>query len=63
MATALKRAQIAWAAQAGLERLVTFNDEANLPIRGVNTQLGYEPQSPVLLMRGPLAPAAAGPGR
>ncbi|HKP17696.1 MAG TPA: GNAT family N-acetyltransferase [Gaiellaceae bacterium] len=59
IATALKRAQIAWAAAAGFERLVTFNDEVNMAMRGVNAQLGYEARPPVLLVRGPLVSAAA----
>jgi GNAT superfamily N-acetyltransferase len=57
IAAALKRAQIAWAAANGFERLVTYNDEANVPMRRVNALLGYEPQPPTLLFRGPLAPA------
>ena len=55
IATALKNAQIAWAAENGFRRLVTYNDEANLSMRGVNARLGYEPQPPVVLVRGPLA--------
>jgi GNAT superfamily N-acetyltransferase len=55
VATALKSAQIAWAAENGFRRLVTYNDEANLSMRGVNARLGYEPQPPVVLVRGPLA--------
>jgi RimJ/RimL family protein N-acetyltransferase len=55
IATALKRAQIAWAAENGFERLATYNDETNLPMRAVNARLGYEPQPPIVLVRGPLA--------
>jgi mycothiol synthase len=58
IAAALKRAQIAWAAENGFDRLVTYNDEANAPIRGINARLGYEPQPPTLLVLGPLAPPA-----
>jgi GNAT superfamily N-acetyltransferase len=58
IAAALKRAQIGWAAENGFRRLVTYNDEANLPMRGVNARLGYEPQPPVVLVIGPLAPKA-----
>ena len=58
IAAALKRAQIAWAAEHGFDRLVTYNDEANMPMRGVNARLGYEPQPPTLLVLGPLAPGA-----
>jgi hypothetical protein len=32
--------------------------EANLPMRGINARLGYEPQPPLVLVRGPLAPSA-----
>jgi len=57
IATALKRAQIAWAADKCFERLVTYNDEANAPMRGVNARLGYYvPQPPVVLVHGPPAP-------
>jgi mycothiol synthase len=55
IAAALKRAQIAWAAENGFDRLVTYNDEANAPMRGVNARLGYEPQPPTVLVLGPLA--------
>ncbi len=55
IATALKSAQIVWAAENGFERLVTYNDEANGAMRGINAKLGYEPQPPVVLVRGPLA--------
>jgi GNAT superfamily N-acetyltransferase len=57
VATALKRAAIAWAVGAGLEVLETENDEANAPMRAVNARLGYEPLPDLLLMRAPL-PAA-----
>jgi mycothiol synthase len=55
IATALKRAQIAWARNAGFERLVTSNDEANLAMRGINARLGYEPLPGFIQIRGPLA--------
>jgi mycothiol synthase len=55
IATALKRAQIAWAAQNGFERLVTYNHKANASMRGVNARLGYVPQPPVVLVHGPLS--------
>jgi mycothiol synthase len=41
IATALKRAQIAWAAEAGYERLVSGVEERNAPIRRLNERLGY----------------------
>jgi len=62
VATALKRATIAWAIRAGLEELRTGNDEANGPMRAVNARLGYRPRADYLALRGPLAPEPAGPG-
>ena len=59
VATALKRATIAWAIEHGLEALETGNDEANAPMRAVNAKLGYRPIPDDLTMRGPLAPATA----
>lgn len=56
IATALKRATIAWAVQHGLQALETGNDEANAPMRAVNARLGYRPMPDDLSMRGPLAP-------
>jgi GNAT superfamily N-acetyltransferase len=41
IAGALKRAQIAWAAGAGHERLVSANELRNEPIRRLNERLGY----------------------
>jgi RimJ/RimL family protein N-acetyltransferase len=55
IATALKRAQIAWAKAAGFKRIETANDEANTAMRGINARLGYEPMPASLLLRGPLA--------
>ena len=43
IAGALKRAQVAWAAEAGYERLVTAVEERNEPIRRLNERLGYRP--------------------
>jgi GNAT superfamily N-acetyltransferase len=56
VATALKRATIAWAIQHRLETLVTGNDEQNGPMRAVNASLGYTPIPDELGLRGPLAP-------
>jgi GNAT superfamily N-acetyltransferase len=56
VATALKRATIAWAIANGLEALETGNDEDNAPMRAVNARLGYRPMPDWLGMRGPLAP-------
>jgi GNAT superfamily N-acetyltransferase len=56
VATALKRATIAWAIEHGLEILETGNDEGNAPMRAVNARLGYRPIPDMLTLRGPLAP-------
>lgn len=57
LATALKRATIAWAIAAGLDELRTGNDEDNAPMRAVNAALGYTPRPDYLAMRGQLTPA------
>ena len=54
LAGALKRAQIGAAHTAGLGRLVAFNNEKNEPIRRLNAALGYVPQPPMSVLRGPL---------
>ena len=56
IATALKRATIAWAVEHGLEALDTGNDEENAPMRAVNLALGYRPVPDWIGLRGPLAP-------
>ena len=55
IATAMKRAQIAAAKEAGFERLVTESEERNVPMRTLNEQLGYtpDPKWSTILMRGP----------
>jgi GNAT superfamily N-acetyltransferase len=55
IATALKRAQIEWAREAGYTALHTSNDETNLAMRGINKRLGYEPIPGYVMVRGPLA--------
>jgi GNAT superfamily N-acetyltransferase len=55
IAGALKRAQIAWAKQAGYERLETQNEVRNEPIRRLNQRLGYRPAPGRVVMRGPIA--------
>jgi mycothiol synthase len=55
VAGALKRAQIAWAKEAGYERLETQNEVRNEPIRRLNTRLGYQPAPGRVVMRGPIA--------
>ena len=56
VAGALKRAEIAWAKEAGYERLSTTNEQRNDPIRRLNKRLGYRPAPGRIFLRGPLAP-------
>ena len=56
LATALKRATIAWAIDHGLEALETGNDEHNASMRAVNARLGYRPLPDEIFVRGPLLP-------
>ncbi len=44
VASALKRAQIAWAQAHGFERLQTVNERRNAPIRHLNERYGYQAQ-------------------
>ena len=55
VATALKRATIAWAIDAGMRVLETGNDVENAPMRAVNASLGYRPIPDEIGLRGPLA--------
>jgi GNAT superfamily N-acetyltransferase len=55
LAGMLKRTQIAAAHEAGLRRLVAFNNDANEPIKRLNDALGYVAQSPATVLRGPPA--------
>jgi mycothiol synthase len=41
IAQSLKRAQIAWAKENGVERLIAENDEQNVAMRRINEALGY----------------------
>ena len=43
LATLAKLAQLRWAAENGIERIVTDNDERNAPMLATNSRLGYEP--------------------
>jgi GNAT superfamily N-acetyltransferase len=54
VAAALKRAQIAWAAAQGLERLETETHADNVPMRRLNDRLGYLAEPATLTLRGPL---------
>jgi GNAT superfamily N-acetyltransferase len=55
IAAALKRAQIAWAAGEGFERLETTNEVRNEPILGLNRRLGYREVPGRIMLKGPLA--------
>jgi GNAT superfamily N-acetyltransferase len=56
VATALKRAEIAAAKEAGFRRLLTESEERNLPMRRLNEKLGFRPapELSMIVMRGPL---------
>ena len=56
VATALKRATIAWAVARGMDELRTANDTVNAPMRAVNRRLGYQPLPDDIDYRGPLWP-------
>ncbi|MEO5703362.1 MAG: GNAT family N-acetyltransferase [Candidatus Limnocylindrales bacterium] len=56
VASALKRATIAWASTNGILALETANDVSNAPMRAVNARLGYEPRPDEIYYRGPVAP-------
>ncbi len=55
VASALKRAEIAWAKQAGFERLETTNEVRNEPIRRLNKRHGYSARPGVVVLHGSLA--------
>ena len=61
LATAMKRATIAWSIDHGLTALETGNDEENLGMRAVNARLGYEPQPDDVTLRGSVAAAMMAP--
>jgi mycothiol synthase len=56
VATALKRAEIAAAKQAGFRRLLTESEERNEPMRRLNEKLGFvpAPEFSTVVMRGPV---------
>ena len=53
IATALKRAQIERAREAGIERISTTNDETNVGMRGVNARLVYQAEPERVVVSGP----------
>jgi GNAT superfamily N-acetyltransferase len=55
IASALKRATIAWAIRSGLSYLETGNDPDNAPMRAINARLGFEPRPDEVTMRGAVA--------
>jgi GNAT superfamily N-acetyltransferase len=57
VATALKRAEIAAAKEAGFQRLLTESEERNDPMRLLNEKLGFlpAPEWSMVVMRGPAA--------
>ncbi len=56
IAEALKREQIRWAAAAGYRRLITWTQEGNDAMRGLNLKLGYRERLASLSVKGPLQP-------
>lgn len=54
IARALKQAQLHWAAQNGVRRLVTWTQQGNEAMQALNRSLGYTDRSKVLTMQGPL---------
>ena len=53
IATALKQAQIAWAAANGYRELITFTQDRNDGMQAINLTLGYEQQPAWISMRRP----------
>ncbi len=56
IASALKRAEIAWAVETGATHLETSNEERNAPIRHLNQRYGYRLQPGDVTVRGPIGP-------
>ena len=54
IATALKRTQLAWAAQTGVRELVTRTQKGNEPMQELNRKLGYVDRSRLITFEGPL---------
>jgi mycothiol synthase len=56
IAEALKREQIRWAAAQGYARLLTYTQEGNDAMRGLNLKLGYRERLASIAVKGPLLP-------
>jgi mycothiol synthase len=54
LATALKRAQVAWAAEHGYREIVTSTVAGNAAMQAVNDQLGYRPLKEDVVVEGPV---------
>jgi len=54
IATALKRTQLAWAAEHGYRELVTYTQEGNVAMRAINEKLGYVERPAWVLVRRPV---------
>jgi mycothiol synthase len=54
LATALKRAELAWAAANGIREIVTWTQRGNEAMRAANERLGYEYRSVTVNVRGPI---------
>jgi mycothiol synthase len=54
LATALKRAELAWAADNGIREIVTWTQRGNDAMRAANERLGYVYRAVSLTMRGPI---------
>jgi GNAT superfamily N-acetyltransferase len=57
IASALKRAEIAWAVETGATKLETSNEERNTPIRRLNERHGYKLEPGQVTVRGPISAA------
>jgi mycothiol synthase len=51
IAIALKRTQLAWAAEHGYSRLVTYTQEGNEAMHAINKKLGYRERPAWILVR------------
>jgi mycothiol synthase len=54
LATALKRAELAWASANGIREIVTWTQRGNDAMRAANERLGYVYRSITVNMRGPI---------